>query len=513
MEHAVPFRLPMPRANDKLMIPDNHLIVRNPADGSEITRVPATAPDLAAGLVERSREMGRDWSTRPIRERVELVRRWWSILSRDAETLADAIRDEIGKPLPEARMEVTATLDALRWIVKYGRSTLADSWISPGWQRFALMGAARLRWTPLGVVGILGTWNYPLYLDATAIAGAMVAGNGVAWKPSEQCIGVADRLRSSLAEAGVMDGLVATLVGGPEVGRALTEAAVDKVWFTGGMAIGRKIAERLAARGVPMVAELSGYDPAIVLPDSPIETTTRALAWASFVGAGQTCVAVKRVYIVGEDRPWANALASLARNLRVGNPARPDVDLGPMISERARESFHRSIESAVCAGAEMLAGGSMLDGPGWFYRPTVLRATDDRPERILEGVFGPVVVVRGVRDDNSAVQAANSTVYGLAASVWGRDRRRCRAVAVRLEAGMVAINDAVTPSGLAGAPFGGVKGSGFGRVRGALGLREFASPQVLHERGTGGFRPHLFPYSGRLTTILGIYRRLFHPRA
>ena len=486
------------------------LIARNPATGAEIGRVPATPPEEVARLVEGARGAAAAWADRPIHARIHVVRRWWKILAADAESLARTIRDEIGKPLPEAQMEVTAALDAIRWTVKNARAALADARISPGWQRMALMGPARLRWCPIGVVGIIGTWNYPVFLDAPAIAQALVAGNAVAWKPSESAVLVADRLRETLSRGNLPSGLVATLFGGPAVGRALAASDLDKAFFTGGTTNGRIVATELAARGIPTVAELSGFDPAIVLPDAPLDSTARALTWAAFVGAGQTCVAVKRIYVVGDPRPLAADLARRASELRIGDPASGQIDIGPMISVGARARFHETVRCAVAAGAEVLHGAEPIEGSGLFYRPTVLLARDGAAERVLEGVFGPVVVVRGVADDDAAVVAANGSGFGLAASVWGRDRTRARAVASRLRAGTISINDAVTPTGLASAPFGGTKGSGFGRVRGALGLREFASPQVVHERGPGGFRPHLFPYTDRLGTIFAFYRRLFH---
>lgn len=485
------------------------LLSRNPASGEELGRYPATPPDAVAGRVASAVLAAESWAKSPIAERVALVRRWWKILARDAGMFADSIRSEIGKPLPEAEMEVVATLDAMRWIVKNARSTLADRRISPGWQRFALMKAARLRWAPLGVVGIIGTWNYPMFLDAPAIAAALVAGNGIAWKPSELCVGVADRLRSTLAEAGIPDGLVTTLLGGPEVGRALLETPIRKACFTGGSANGRAIASALAARGIPMVCELSGFDAAIVLPSAPRPKTLDALTWAAFVGAGQTCVAVKRVIVVGDARGFALELARRADRLRVGDP-RGEVDLGPMISTDARSRFHSTVARAIALGAELLAGGEAIDGPGAFYRPTVLLTDQEPPIRSLEGCFGPIVIVRGVDSADEAVDKANRPDFALSASVWAGSRREARPIAACLKGGMVAINDAVTPSGLVSAPFGGEKASGYGRTRGELGLREFATPRVGHERGPGGYRPQHFPYSSRFGKILTLYRGLFH---
>ena len=487
------------------------LVARNPANGAEIARVPVTPPEDVALLVASARAAQESWGALPIGERVAVVRRFWKILSRDHDVLARAIRDEIGKPEAEARFEVVGTLDALRWTVKNARRVLTDERLGPGWQRAALLGPAVVKWRPLGVIGIVGTWNYPLLLDAPTLAQALVAGNAVAWKPSERCSFVASLVRDRLAEARFPDGLVASLFGGPEVARALVASGnLAKGVFTGGIEAGRAVAVGLAQTGTPAVLELSGFDPAIVLPDSPFDATVKALTWAAFVGCGQTCVGVKRIYVVGDPRPWAVAIAERANLLRVGDPAGGVVDVGPMISEEARDGFHRTIVAAVAAGAEVICGGEPIAGPGWFYRPTVLLNRGGGAEAELEGVFGPVVIVDGVGTDDEAASRANFWHYGLAASVWGRDRTRCRRLADRLESGMVTINDAVTPSGHASSPFGGTKGSGHGRTRGAFGLREFVEPQARHERRPGGFRPHLFPYSGKLDTMLGFYRRWFH---
>ena len=348
-------------------------------------------------------------------------------------------------------------------------------------------------------------------MNAPVIAQALAAGNAVVWKPSELALLTGLKLQQSLEGAGLPDGLVGAVFGGPEVGRALTESAIDKGVFTGGIENGRRVLATLAGRGIPAVAELSGFDPAVVLADAPRESTVRSLAWGAFVGAGQTCVSVKRIYVVGDVAPWLDALVAQARKLRVGDPARPDIDVGPMISESARDRFDTTVRAAVSAGAEVLSGGSPRSGPGWFYPPTVLHATTDLPEEALAGVFGPVVVVRGVPDVEAAIAAANASPFGLSASVWSSDIRRARSVAERIDAGMVMVNEVVIPTMHASAPFGGTRSSGFGRIHGVLGLREFAQTRTLYTRRAGGFRPHLFPYGvGSVDTALRLYRRLVH---
>jgi acyl-CoA reductase-like NAD-dependent aldehyde dehydrogenase len=375
------------------------------------------------------------------------------------------------------------------------------------------MPPARIERRPIGVVGVIGAWNYPILLNAPVIAHAIAAGNAVVWKPSELSSRCGALLQETIDAAGLPEGLVSIVQGGPEVGSALVHANVAKLIFTGGLHNGRRVLETLGARGIPAVVELSGFDAAVVLPDAPDDRTMAALRWSAFLGAGQACMSVKRVFLV--DRPaeaWAQAFARQADALRIGDPKRPDVDLGPLISDRARDAVHEQVQAALSAGARLLAGGEPVDGPGSFYRPTVLLADRGReaPERALEGIFGPVVIVREVADDRSAVEAVNASRFGLSASVWGRDRRRAKALADRLDVGVVGVNEATTFFAHASAPAGGVKGSGFGRVHGAEGLVEMTAPRTVVSRSINAPRPQVFPYSNRLGRVLRVYRRLVH---
>jgi acyl-CoA reductase-like NAD-dependent aldehyde dehydrogenase len=492
---------------------DDVLVARNPATGEELGRIETTPPEQVGEIVARARVAQASWSATAWSERRRVLDRWRRVLSRDADKWADLICAEIGKPRLEAMgSDVLSSLDAIRWTARHAGAALADRRIGPGWQRVLLMPAGVCRWVPYGVVGMLGTWNYPLFLNAPPIAQALAVGNAVVWKASESAPRCGAMLEKSLREAGVPEDLVAVLQGGPSVGRALVESAIDKAMFTGGIENGRRVLESLGNRGIPALAELSGFDPAIVLADAPLDSTVRCLTWAAFVGCGQTCVAVKRVYVIGDPHPWANALAASAGALRVGDPFAPGTDIGPLISTRARERLHGMVEEAVTRGALLLAGGEPLGETGSFYPPTVLLADSTRAEDALAGAFGPVLVVRGFSTPAEAVQAANQSDFALAASVWSKDRRSAGELGRQLQAGMVSINEAVTPTAHAGTPFGGGKGSGFGRTKGVQGLREFAQTQAVFSRAPGGFRPQLFPYpsSRWLERFFSVYRALYH---
>ena len=231
---------------------DDVLVTRNPASGAEVGSVAVTGPEIVAEIVDRARDAQAAWAARPWAERRKVLAEGWRILGRDARAWSDLIRDEIGKPATEAMAgDVIPTLDALRWTVKRSGRLLADERVGASWQRMLLMPAGRLRWAPYGVVGMIGTWNYPLFLNAAPIAQALAGGNAVVWKPSEMAIASGLKLQQSLEEAGAPPGLVAAVYGRGEVGRALLESKVDKVMFTGGVETGRRVLSTRAERATP----------------------------------------------------------------------------------------------------------------------------------------------------------------------------------------------------------------------------------------------------------------------
>jgi acyl-CoA reductase-like NAD-dependent aldehyde dehydrogenase len=299
--------------------------------------------------------------------------------------------------------------------------------------------------------------------------------------------------------------------GKPEIGQSLALSNVDKIVYTGGVSGGRAVMAAAAQRGVPCCMELSGFDPALVLPDASRPDALRAILWSSFVGAGQACVAAKRIYVVGDDvRSFAHELALAADRLRLGDPSLEGTDVGPMIRESARDRFHETLQVAIAQGAELLTAREPYTGLGWFARPTVILADDNAPEDAIEGIFGPIALVRGFATVESAIDAANRSSLALAASIWTRDRKAARAIASRLHCGVVTINDAVTPTAHASAPFGGSRASGFGRVHGPEGLLEFTQTRSVHARQLGGPRPQIYPYDKRTTRLMDTYVSVCH---
>lgn len=464
-------------------------------------------------VVARAREAWESWrgSTWSARAGVlKRIRR--AVVDRESVWIGSLV-EQLGKPRVEALQEFTLTIDAIDWTIRRGRSTLRPRWRFPGRQVFLTMPMATVERVPRGVVGIWGAWNFPLFLNLPPLAQALAAGNAVILKNSELVPHIGLEVEGALRAAEVPSGLARVIQGGPELGAALARADVDFGVYTGGLKGGRAVSRELGSRGRGGVYELSGYDPAIVLDDAALEPTARALVWSAFHNAGQTCAAVKRVRVPeGQRERWVEALVRAAGALRVGNPAEEEVDLGPMISESALNRFVLRVRAAVAAGAEIRCGGQPLFGrAGYFHSPTILLSgsKSSEPERALEGVFGPAMLVRPYERVEDAVNDCNALgEFALGASVWGRDRSRANRVADGLRGGLVTVNEATLPVGLASSPFGGERGSGHGRVHGPEGLLEFTQTRVRISRSER-FAPrlHLGGNATRLEGLLRLYRR------
>jgi succinate-semialdehyde dehydrogenase/glutarate-semialdehyde dehydrogenase len=329
---------------------------------------------------------------------------------------------------------------------------------------------------PHGVIGIISPWNYPFSIPTTECLAALAIGNAVILKPSELTPLCALRLQTMVRQAGVPDGLFEVAVGDGSAGEALIASTqrVDKIVFTGSVRTGKQVAQAAAAKLIPVVLELGGKDPMIVLDDADVEVASSAAVWGAFVNAGQTCLSVERCYVHRSIlQQFLAVCAEKTGRLRVGDGSRPDIEVGPMIHERQLAVVEEHVTDAVARGAKVLAGGKRLNdlGPN-FYAPTVITDVDHSMSLMRDETFGPVLPVMGFDSDDQAVQLANDSEFGLAASIWTRDRARGEALARRIQAGTVMVNDCLTGFAISEAPHGGVKSSGIGRTHGRMGLEE-----------------------------------------
>ena len=445
--------------------------------------------DSALAAVEKARETAREWAKRTPNERGAALLRLRDLLAKQSDSIARTVSEEIGKPLQEAYgAEVLSSLRALNWLVRAAPKALAERKI-PG-SRGAFQQAV-----PVGVVGVIGTWNYPIYLNLTAIAWALAAGNAVVWKPSELANDSACALASLFEAAGLP---VFTVTGGAETGRELCNAGCDKIAFTGGTATGRAILSELAKTETPAVMELSGHDAMLVCADADAALAARSAVWGRISNAGQSCVAPCRIYVVSA--VYETFLAECRREME---GLKPGTDYGPLRTESLRHRSHAMVKDAIGRGARLLIGGYCLpDEEGFYYAPALL--ADCRAGMVLmeQDFFGPVLAVCPVADEAEGVAQANRSEMGLGATIWTRDVRKALQIARDINAGTISINDVLLDAAEPNLPFGGLGESGFGKQRGIAGLEEFIIWKTITPHKSGGSRRHLFPYRPATLPIL-----------
>jgi acyl-CoA reductase-like NAD-dependent aldehyde dehydrogenase len=453
----------------------------NPATGEVLRELECSGESEVLAAVARAGAAQAAWAELGLRRRITVLREFQGKLYAKKSEIAAAITREVGKPLVEALVtEVLVVLDAARFLIDNAWGLLRDEAVPHGNLATKLKSGWLVR-EPHGVIGIISPWNYPFSIPATETLAALVAGNAVVLKPSELTPLVALELASLLHAAGVPDDVFQVVVGEGPAGAALLRAPIDKLVFTGSVATGKRIAAAAAERLLPVVLELGGKDPMLVLDDADVDVASSAAVWGAFVNAGQACLSVERCYVHRSlYEPFAKACAEKTRLLHVGNGMDADTDVGPMIHERQVRIVESHVEDAKARGARVLAGGTRLPELGVnFYAPTVLADVTHDMRIMREETFGPVLPVMACDDDDEGVRLANDSEYGLAASVWTRDSKRGERLARRIQAGTVMVNDVISCFGISEAPHGGVKASGVGRTHGRFGLEEMVRVKYL----------------------------------
>ena len=440
----------------------------------------ATEADVRSA-VAKARAAQPNWHALGIRRRIQLLREFQRLLHSRRSNVARVITSEAGKPYVESlTTEVVVVLDAARFLIDHAYTLLRDEPVPHG--SLAMKAkAGRVIREPYGVIGIVSPWNYPFSTPATEVLGALVAGNAVVLKPSEFTTLCALELESLLHQAGVPQDVFRVIVGDGSTGAALVGSEIDKIIFTGSVATGKRVAHTAAERLLPMVLELGGKDPMIVLEDADIDVVSSGAVWGAFVNCGQACLSVERCYVHRNlYERFVSACVEKTRKLRIGNGADPETDVGPMIHERQLKIVESHVQDAIARGARVLVGGKRLTelGPN-FYAPTVLADVTHEMRIMREETFGPVLPIAAFDSEDEAIALANDSEFGLAASVWTADRTRGERVACRLKAGTVMVNDAVTCFAISEAPHGGVKASGIGRTHGSYGLDEMVWVKYL----------------------------------
>jgi acyl-CoA reductase-like NAD-dependent aldehyde dehydrogenase len=446
----------------------------NPATGEVLRELECAGESEVRAAVERAHAAQGSWARIGVRERIAVVGEFQRRLHQKKSEIAEAITREAGKPFAEAlTTEVLVVLDGARFLIENAYRLLRDEPLPHG-NLAAKLKRGRLLREPYGVIGIISPWNYPFSIPATEALAALVAGNAVILKPSEFTSLVALQLQSLLHAAGLPEDVFQVVIGDGATGVALINSPIDKVVFTGSVATGRRIAMAAAERLLPVVLELGGKDPMLVLDDADVDVASSAAIWGAFVNAGQACLSVERCYVHRSlYDAFLKACVEKANQLRVGPGLDGASDVGPMIHERQLQLVEAHVRDAVARGARILTGGSRCAGLGLnFYQPTVLADVTSAMCIMRDETFGPVLPVMAFDSDEEAVRLANDSEFGLAASVWTRDNARGQRLASRIQAGTVMVNDLLSCFGISEAPHGGVKSSGLGRTHGRFGLEE-----------------------------------------
>jgi succinate-semialdehyde dehydrogenase/glutarate-semialdehyde dehydrogenase len=476
----------------------------DPATGEEVGRAPLTSAAGVAEAVRRARRAQSAWAEQAYGERGKHVMGARRVALDELEEIALLISRETGKPVAEAiSMELAPTLDLMQYFARRTKRLLRAEKINIG--QYGLMGrTSRVVYKPLGVVGIISPWNFPWAIPLGEVVMALMAGNAVVLKPSELTPLVGLKIADVFKRAGLPDGLLQVVTGDGSTGAALTEAGVDKIMFTGSVQTGKRVAEAAAKRLTPVVLELGGKDPMIVLEDADVETAAAAAVWGAFSNSGQSCASVERCYVHEAIAPrFIKSVVERTRSLKQSIGTGEDTDIGSMSSESQLTVVDGHVADAVKHGASVLAGGRRARSlKGAFYEPTVMTGVDHTMTIMREETFGPVLPVMTFKTDDEAIRLANDSVFGLTASVWTRNARRGRRIAEVLEAGTVMVNEVLYTHGIAQTPWGGQKQSGLGRTHGRLGLLELVAPRHVHVNRVARLRDlwwfNYTPRAGRL---------------
>jgi succinate-semialdehyde dehydrogenase/glutarate-semialdehyde dehydrogenase len=458
------------------------LATLDPVTGEELESVVTTPPSDVAGVVAQVAKVQPLWGLLRLEDRARYMRRMAQAIVDELDELRETIACEQGRPRTEvAALELLVAIDALKWVAQDGARILGARHVGVH-RSLSLTKRARIAYEPYGAVGVIGAGSAPFAQPLGQIAGALLAGNGVVFKPAPRAALAGERIARVLARAGLPEGLVRVVHGGPDVGLELARAPVDKLLFTGSPTVGRAVAQECVSHEKEVTVELGGKDAMLVLADAHVARAASGALWAGCAGAGQARGAVERIYAAPEvaDRLVAR-LVSGAQALTVGDPRDPRVQVGPLASTQRVERVRELVKEAVAQGATLHCGGPLQpEGlSGAFFAPAVLTGVTHEMRLMREPVGGPVLAVMTVESVSEAIALANDSKYGLGASVWTADRYRGMRIARELDAGMVWLNDHLPSPAVARGPWGAVAGSGLGRTLGEAGLRACAQEKLI----------------------------------
>ncbi|MBW8752209.1 MAG: aldehyde dehydrogenase family protein [Propionibacteriales bacterium] len=444
----------------------------NPRNGDVVETYPVHGEADVRAAVERAREAAAWWGALSYDERKERLNTWKGVITRRIAQLAEVIHQETGKPHGDALLESSLAIDHLAWAASHAEKVLKRRKVPSG--LVMANQRATVEYRPLGVVGVIGPWNYPVFTPMGSIAYALAAGNAVVFKPSEYTPGVGAWLASTFRE--VIDRPVLQVVTGlGDTGAALCRAGVDKLAFTGSTATGKKVMAACSETLTPVLIEAGGKDALIVDEDADLDAAADGAVWGACANAGQTCAGVERIYV--HERVYDEFLTKLvAKASDIHGTVDTQAAIGPITMPSQVDVIRRHVDDAIARGGRAVLGGPDAVGER-FVQPTILVDVPEDSSAVTEETFGPTMTVAKVRDMDEAVARTNDSRYALGSTVYSKAHGM--QIAERLRVGMTAINGVITFAGVPSLPFGGIGDSGFGRIHGPEGLKEFSYAHAI----------------------------------
>jgi succinate-semialdehyde dehydrogenase/glutarate-semialdehyde dehydrogenase len=459
------------------------LHARDPATGEALGSVIATPAEEIEEVVQAVAKVRPLWSLVRLSDRARYMRSMAQAVIDEFEELMQVLAREQGRPPAEiATLELLPAIDALLWIAEEGASVLGARRVRAS-RSLAIAKRARIAYEPFGVVGVIGAGSAPFAQPLGQIAGALLAGNGVTFKPAARAALAGERIMRVLGRADLPEGVVRVAHGGAEVGVALAQASVAKILFTGSPPVGRVVARACVSAEKEVTLELGGKDAMLVLADAHLQRAVAGALWAGCAGAGQARGSVERIYVARERfERFVELLVEGARALRVGDPADPRIQVGPLASARRVGNIEALVAEALERGARLHCGGPVRVAgcpEGSFYAPAVITEVTHGMRIMREPVDGPLLAVVAVDSVSEAIELANDSDFGLGASVWTADRYQGLRIARELHAGMVWLNDHLPAPMVSRGPWGAAGGGGLGRTLGEAGLRACAQEKLI----------------------------------
>jgi succinate-semialdehyde dehydrogenase/glutarate-semialdehyde dehydrogenase len=453
----------------------------NPATMETITKLNISTEKEIREKIDSLKEAQQEWSALSSKDRAKVLKKMRKHLVERMDEVMEVILKETGKTDFDGIIEILTTVEIMRFVSSAGPRTLASEKRSMGIVMKTKRGS--VQYLPFGIVGIISPWNYPLILSASPVVQALMGGNGVLLKPSEYTPLTALKMKEVFDEGGLPAGLLQVVIGGGDLGEAIVASPdTDLICFIGSVKVGKLIGVACAEQMKPVILELGGKDPLIVLADANIERAARAAVWGGFHNAGQTCISVERVYVeeaVADQ--FIERVSQLAIETQMGSQ-QSTCDLGSMTTNPQAAKVLAQIADARKRGANIMVGGQELPNrEGHFIQPTVVVDVDETMELMNRETFGPVIAISKVKDADEAVDRSNSLSYGLNASIFTQDLKKARELSKRIQAGNICINDVESNYLCVSLPFGGTGSSGYGRLQGVEGIKAFAQVQAVCE--------------------------------